>query len=202
MVKTEDVPREKFTPLHPSAPVQKAQEAQDEQKPTLSEKPGDLVMAKPEPQPKTEVKEAKRARPRLLAQVEPNAHENRLPGEKMKQEGGVRRKLEISSLDAKATPLGAYDAALVDAIAQCWYALLDAQEYASDYRGKVVLQFHLHSDGRVSEVNVAENTAGPMPALLCQTAVDKPSPYTPFPPDLRRLVGESRAIQFTFYYNW
>ena len=40
-----------------------------------------------------------------------------LPGQQMKQAGGMRRhSLEISSLDAQATTYGAYDAALIDAV--------------------------------------------------------------------------------------
>jgi outer membrane biosynthesis protein TonB len=206
VVKTEDVPREKFEPLHPSAPVpppQAAQPAQEEQRPKPSEKPGDLTMGKPEPKPEKKPGQAPHQRPRLLAQVMPQARENRLPGEQMRQEGGVSRHLEIASLDAKGTPLGDYDRALIDAIANCWYKLLDAQQYASDYRGKVELQFHLYADGRVADLNVTENTTGEdRPALLCQLAVDTPSPFLPFPPSLRTTVPNPRSIQFTFYYNW
>ena len=201
IVKTEDIPIEKFAPLQPSKPAQPAQQEQTElkAKPTLA--PGDLTLAKPELNPKKDEGDAPRPRPRRLAEVQTRPQDNRLPGEMMKQEGGVKHRLEIASLDAKVTPFGAYDAALVEAIAQCWYGLLSAQEYASDYRGKVVLQFHLHSDGRVSDVKVTENTAGTVPGYICQTAIDKPNPYAQFPPDMRRLVGETRSIQFTFYYN-
>jgi len=201
IVKTEDVPREKFAPLQPAKPAQPAQQEQTEvkAKPTLA--PGDLTLAKPDPNPKKDEGDAPRPRPRRLAEVQTKPQDNRLPGEMMKQEGGVKRHLEIASLDAKATPFGAYDAALVEAIAQCWYGLLDAQEYASDYRGKVVLQFILHADGRVSDVTVTLNTAGTVPGYICQTAIDKPNPYAQFPPDMRRQAGETRNLQFTFYYN-
>jgi hypothetical protein len=120
----------------------------------------------------------------------------------MKQEGGVHR-IDMPSLDTEATPLGLYDRALIDAVANCWYGLLDAQAYALDYRGKVMLEFQLHSDGRVSDIKIAENTTGEsVPGLLCQTAIDKPNPYAAFPPEVRRIVGETRHIQFTFYYSW
>jgi hypothetical protein len=89
---------------------------------------------------------------------------------------------------------------LIDAIRQCWYDLLDNQKYAADYSGKVVLQFELHSDGRITDLKVAGNSAGEIPGWLCETAVDKPSPYAPFPPDMRRSIGETRHIQFTFFY--
>lgn len=119
----------------------------------------------------------------------------------MKQEGGVRRRLEIASLDAKATPFGAYDAALVEAISQRWFSLLDQRDFASDARGKVVVQFVLHYDGRITDLSVAQNTVGEVLALICQKAILDPSPYASWPSDMRRLLGESRNIQFTFYYN-
>ena len=119
----------------------------------------------------------------------------------MKQEGGVSRRREMASLDTKATPFGAYDAALVEAISQRWFTLLDQREYASDSRGKVVLQFRLHFNGRVTDMNVAENTAGEVLGLICQKAVLDPAPFATWPSDMRRTLGETRNIQFTFYYN-
>jgi hypothetical protein len=160
-----------------------------------------MTLAKPDLIQKKGEGDEPRARPRTLQEALARQPDKRLPGQKVKQEGGVRRHLEIASLDAKATLVGAYDAALVEAVANCWYGLLDAQEYASDYRGKVVLQFQLHSDGRITDVNVSENTAGSIPELLCETAVDKPNPFSPFPGDMRRIVGEIRNITFTFYYQ-
>ena len=126
---------------------------------------------------------------------------NRIPGEKMKQEGGVRRRLEFAALDAKASPFGSYDAALIEAISQRWYSLLDERDYASDSRGKVVLQFRLHYDGRITDMNVDQNTAGEMLGLICQKAVLDPAPFAPWPSEMRRLIGDIRSIQFTFFYN-
>jgi hypothetical protein len=207
VVKTEDVPREKFVPLQPTPtptpPAPPAPEPVAEAKAKPAEKPGDLTMAKPEPDPQPKRDDGQEPKPRArtikeaLARREPN----RLPSQKSQQEGGVKHRLEIASLDAKATPFGTYDEALVEAISQCWFNLLDQQNYAADYRGKVVLQFRLHQDGRVSDVREAENTAGTVPGVICQAAVDKPNPYPPFPSDMRRTVGETRSIQFTFFYN-
>jgi hypothetical protein len=118
----------------------------------------------------------------------------------MKQEGGVQRRHEMASLDTKATPFGAYDAALVEAISQRWFTLLDQRDYASDSRGKVVLQFHLHYDGRITDMNVSENTAGEVLGFLCQKAVLDPAPFAAWPSDMRRTLGNVRSIQFTFYY--
>lgn len=206
VAKTEEVPKEKFVPLQPAAapPAPKPQEAQVEQKPKPAYTPGDLTLAKPAPKPRPaegEAKEAKPARPRTIKEALARQQDSRLPGEKMQQEGGVERRREFASLDTKATPFGAYDAALVEAICQRWYSLLDARDYASDSRGKVVLQFRLHHDGRVSDMNVSANTAGEVLGLICQKAVLDPAPFAAWPSDMRRTLGETRNIQFTFYYN-
>jgi hypothetical protein len=203
VVKTEDIPREKFTPLQPSRPAQQPREAQPEIKPKPAYTPGDLVMAKPELQPRLDdgdANEAKPPRPRTIKEALARQQDSRLPSEKMKQEGGVSRRAEFASLDTKATPFGAYDAALVEAISQRWFTLLDEREYASDSRGKVVLQFHLHYDGRVTDMNMADNTAGEVLGLICQKAVLDPAPFAVWPSDMRRTLGDTRNIQFTFYY--
>ena len=90
---------------------------------------------------------------------------------------------------------------MVEAISQRWYSLLDERSYASDSRGKVVLQFVLHQDGRISDMNVAENSSTEMLSIICQKAVRDPEPYAAWPAEMRRTMGEIRRIQFTFYYN-
>jgi hypothetical protein len=201
--KTEDVPREKFAPLQPSRPAQQAKAAQPELKPKPAQPPGDLVMAKPSPTPRETQGDANEAKPPHFHKIsEALAHQqdNRLPGEKMKQEGGVPRRHEIASLDTKATPFGAYDSALVDAISQRWFALLDEHQYSSDSVGKVVLQFRLHYDGRITDMKEAENTTSQMLGILCQKAVLDPAPFAAWPSDMRRTLGDTRNIQFTFFY--
>jgi outer membrane biosynthesis protein TonB len=202
---THDVPREnQYLPLQPSPPkpqhldvVQK--DNQPEEKPKPTETPGDLTMARPDPNPSKADGEAPKERPRTLAAAAAQ-HPDRLPpGLQMKQEGGVRRVSDVA-FDVVGTKFGEYDRALIDAVRQCWYDLLDNQKYAADYSGKVIVHFDLHSDGRISGVHIESNTAGEIPGWLCQTAVDKPSPYAQFPADMRRSVGEIRHIQFTFFY--
>jgi hypothetical protein len=200
LAKTEDVPREKFTPLQPVPPVPKAKEPQEEAKAVTTYKPGDLTMTKPDLNPKKDEGREKQSRPKTVQEAKARLQENQLAGQKMKLEGGVSLHSK-NSVDAKATPFGEYDYFLVMAISQCWHALLEEQSYASDYRGKVVVQFQLHYDGRITELNIAENTAGSIPGSICETAVEKPRPYSKFPADMRRVVGDTRHIQFTFYYD-
>ena len=83
-----------------------------------------------------------------------------LVGEKMKQDGGVRQRLEMSSLDAKATPFGRYDAELIEAIQSRWYDLLDQVSYNNYRSGRVVVQFRLNYDGRITDMRIGETTVG------------------------------------------
>lgn len=150
---------------------------------------------------KTAEKAAHPTRPRTLIEARARMQDNAIAGQKMRQEGGVKNRVEISALDAKATPFGAYDAAIVAAIQQRWYDLLDRARYSGDKRGKVVLEFRLHSSGRISNLTVAENTVGEFLGSLCQLAITDPAPYPKWPLEMQRLFGgDFRDVRFTFFY--
>lgn len=226
VVRTEDVPRVKPTPLQPTpskSPVKPAPEvkpaarnlAQEEARPTAGYTPGDLAMVKPDLKPRTdpsketstakaapmETSPEKASKPRYLDDPQVVEKMKRLYGPKMAQDGGVARVQPTPSLDTKETIFGDYDAELVAAISTRWYELLDQRDYASDGRGRVVVQFNLDYRGKVTELNIEENTVGEVLGYICQKAIQDPAPYKPWPLELRRLQGDTRHIQFTFYYN-
>jgi hypothetical protein len=107
VVKTENVPRPDFNKLQPAtpAPQQKLQPA--------AARPGDLTLGKPENSQKQEEQPRPRTIKQALAQ-----QSHQLPGQQMKQDGGMRRAALMSSFDVKATPFGAYDAAFIEAVTQ------------------------------------------------------------------------------------
>ena len=198
--KTEDAERNKFSKLQPALPAEKPQ-PEERARPKPKVVPGDLTLAKPEQQPRPDLGEAPKPRPRKLSELAQNQI-SRPPGQKMKQDGGVKRTVSMASLDAKATPFGTYDALLVSAISQRWWDLLDSREYASEARGHVALQFKLHHDGRITEMKVMENTVSETLSLICQKAVLDPAPFDKWPTEMRLMVGaDFRQIQFTFFYN-
>lgn len=120
----------------------------------------------------------------------------------MQQSGGVRRYSIAEGLDVKAMPFGDYDGAIIAAIQQRWYGLLDERDYARGYTGKVVLTFRLNADGRVTEMRVQENEVSDILALICQRAVLDPAPFAPWPSDMRRMIGaDFREVRFTFHHN-
>jgi len=198
--KTEDAERNKFSKLQPALLAEKP-EPEEQARPKPKVAPGDLTLAKPELNPTTDLGEAPKPRPRRLSELAQNKI-TRPPGQKMKQNGGVKRTVNMASLDAKGTPFGVYDALLVQAISQRWYDLLDSREYAAEGRGHVALQFKLHHDGRITDMRVAENTVSETLSLLCQKAVLDPAPFEKWTTEMRLMVGSDfRLIQFTFYYN-
>jgi outer membrane biosynthesis protein TonB len=202
VVKTEDVPRTKAFPLQPALPAPPTPQPEPEAKPKATYAPGDLAMAKSD---KTEQKnegDAPLPKPRTVAEAKARLQNNQLAGEKMKQEGGVKDRHVTSSLDVMSTPFGAYDAAIIAAVQNRWYDLLDSRKYARDRVGRVTLRFHLNSDGSISELEIVENTVDLALGLLCQSAIKDPSPYARWPLDMRRLIGaEYREVTFSFFYN-
>lgn len=148
-----------------------------------------------------EPESAKQERPRTLAQArQQNAG---LIGRKMKQKGGMDRFRLQSTPNLLKTPFGNYDAAVIQAIQQRWYNLLENLPIVQNTRGKVVLKFWMKSDGSVSDLKVVENSAGDdLQSYACEAAVRDPAPYGPWPEDMRREIqSDRREIQFTFYYN-
>ncbi len=201
--KTEDIEKQVYLPLQPAPPlvVQKGSEELEEIKAAPQVKPGSMQVGKIELSEKPDPGEARVSRPRTIVAALARQTGTQLPGRKMQQEGGVKHRSQLESLDAKATLFGAYDNALVEAISARWHSLLQDRDYAIYSSGRVVLRFQLHSDGRVSAMDVAENTVGEVLGLICEKAVRDPAPYPVWPTDLRRLAGDTRKIQFTFYYN-
>jgi len=201
--KTEDVPT--LPKLQPTAPPQQpvpetkpAEEAHPHDPMSL----GDLKLNKPvEPKPEDQKSDQPVQRPRTLKQAQAQAQQQQLPGQKLQQAGGVRRQRVWSSLDAKATAFGDYDRAIVEAVTQRWYDLLDSHRFAQDRTGKVILHFKLKPDGTVGEMKILENTVGELLGYVCEESVQEAAPFGKWPSDMRREIGANyRDISFTFYY--
>jgi hypothetical protein len=205
VVKTEDVPRqpEKVKQLQPMPPSLPGPEDQAEQKSKPTAPAGDLAMGKPDPNPKKDTGDAPRPRPRTIKEAMARMPETAIPGAKMKQDGGVKRKLDWAAFDVKASLFGAYEETIVAAISQRWFDLLDERAYASDQRGKVIIRFNLHYDGTITGVKISENTTGAeVLGYVCVKAIEDPAPYAPWPSDMRHEIASGVfEVQFTFYYN-
>ena len=193
--------------LKPEPATPKADVTQEALKPKAALPAGDLTLARPADTPRTAEGPARQERARTvkeyyarLAQRDPQAYAG-LVGQKMKQEGGVKNRNLVTSLDTKATAYGAYDAALIYAVQTRWYALLDAKGFAGEHTGKVNLQFRLHYDGRVADMQVLSATVDDLLSIICQRAILDNSPYERWPTAMRNEIGaDFRDVTFTFFY--
>ena len=137
-------------------------------------------------------------RPRTLAEAKARMDGGMLIGEKMKQDGGVQRRGSIA-LDVRGSPFGAYDGKIIAAIQQAWYHLLADRLTPI---GKVVIEFHLHANGRVSHLTMAGSEVGELYGQMCALAVQRPAPFDPWPREMRLALGaEYREVRFTFFYE-
>jgi len=190
--KTENVLHPDFSKLQPTPKEQTPSREPEESHSPLQ--PGDLTLATPE-----KLQDQQQQRPRTIKEALLRSH--RMPGVQMHQDGGVRRDLLVPSFDAKQTPFGKYDAEVFDAIQQYWDDELDQINYDGYQSGKVILQFHLNYDGRITDMKVFESTVGETMTLMCELAVLRPAPYAPWPSALRHMIGDNyREILLTFYY--
>lgn len=192
----------KALPLQPSPKVTKPDKEDTEEKPAEKQSVGDIAFAKPsenppKPDSNQNGKDDKtRRRPRTIAEAQKKAG---TLGEKSKQHGGSKQLDLSAALDVKGTALGDYVAEMVEAIKVRWYDQLD--QVSATTPGRVVIEFRLHSNGRVSNVHVGRSDVGEMLSLICQKAIQDPSPYKPWPKELRHeMNADYRDVTFTFSY--
>jgi hypothetical protein len=210
--RTEDVERPQPQPLQPSLPKPvpaepvEPQTVQEKAEPRPQQPKGDLEIARPSTNPRDtrgdaeKPQEEKQPRERVRTLADARAKSG-LPGERVRQTGGVPRMEDISSVDAKATPFGEYDRALIYAVTTHWYSLVDQTRSYHARSGKVVVEFRLLPDGRAVNIKVREESVGELLATYCWSAIDRAAPFGRWPDDMRRLIGDHRDIRFTFFYN-
>ena len=209
VIKTTQDTRLKPQPLQPSPPSRQTANAPEAKAlPKKAYTPGDLVMARPgekaqEKNGQSETETGAEAQPQPVHQrprtIAEGMAKHGMLGEKSRQEGGVKRLKMDSSLDAMKTSYGDYDREFIDAVRTRWYQLL---ENRSPGTGKVVVEFRLHPDGRVTDLNIAQNEMSDLFGLICAQAIREPAPYRPWPLEMRRNIPkEYRDVTFTFYYG-
>ncbi len=210
MLKTEDVKQPVFT-KNQAAPQPKTQPSKESpeqvtkasrEAEAAGRRAGDLDRGKASPTAEKPAAEALTAQPRPRSLKQANAQlARRTPGVAITMPGGVRQMAVTESFDAKATPFGEYDRALVDAVTEHWYSLLDSRQFALDRTGKVTVSFRLNDDGSVTEVKVANNSVGELLGQVCADAIEESAPFARWPTDMREMVGQNyRDVTFTFGY--
>ena len=185
-------------PLQPAPPKPKVEEAP---------KPGDLAFNKPrDPKPPSQGLVDNGAgqtvttpsdRPRTIAKALQKAA---LSGRLVKQEGGAERKGRVA-FNARATEFGEYDRDFIAAVENRWHYLIE-NNMVTPRTGKVILEFKLTHDGRITDMKIQDNEVGDILGLFCRNAVEDNQRYREWPDEMRRKIGlNPRDIRFTFYYN-
>ena len=181
--KTEDTPRFNPQPLQPSPG-------------SLGNAADPAKAVEPPKEDGNTITIPSKEKPRTLAAAK---QQKNIVGEKVKQDGGAKRRGQIS-LDVAATSFGAYDAAFIAAVQKRWFDILDNTSF-SQRPGKVVLEFRLKYDGTIVEMRQSQTDVGEVLGLICQRAVEDPAPYAPWPRDMRATFTQGyRDIRFTFVY--
>lgn len=200
--KTEDTPRSPYDKLQPDFSALNPPKPVEKPKPAMPESAGDIAMARPDPNLRPDTGNTDEPRPRTVAEAKMRQNRTKTAGEAMKQEGGVNHRLQLSSVDARSTTFGAYDAEFINAVSSRWDDLLDSMSYAGYRHGRVRLQFRLHYDGRISDMKVLETDVGDVLTTLCEKAVLDPAPFDKWPREMRMEIGKDyRDVTFTFFYN-
>ena len=202
--KTEDTPRQTKPQPAPSpqqqlrpSPETQPTEAATETSPLNQGDDQKVKQLADKTTPEQKPSPSQQQRPRTLKEAMEQQH---MPGVQMQQDGGAHRR-KTALFDVQATPFGEYDRALIDAVQNQWYSMLDSQRFAEDRTGRVTVSFKLNSDGTVQDVKILENGVGDVLSYVCQAAIEQSAPFGKWPDDMRREIGANfREITFTFDY--
>ncbi len=101
-------------------------------------------------------------------------------------------------------PFKDYDAKIVKAVKERWYALIDRFGVYS-HHGWVTVDFEITNDGKVENVKAVDTSPEMKRSValqeLCEKAVVRAAPFDPRPASLRALVGPGpRHASITFRY--
>jgi outer membrane biosynthesis protein TonB len=156
---------------------------------------GDLTVGTPE----AEKKQPAQRKGEAWAQVRPKSI---TPAADLVKKASPRITMNDASVDALASPFGEYDSAIIAAIKKHWLYLLQQDDYVRGNYGKVVLEFRMHADGRITDLRITDNEVTDLLSIICQRSILAPAPYRPWPPSMRRTMGLGyREVRFTFYYE-
>lgn len=113
--------------------------------------------------------------------------------------GGVPGTGQLS-WDAKMTPFGEYLALMAEPIKNKWHSLARAS-VQNESGTRVRVKFTLHKDGSVSDVEIAESNAKSLTAaVICKDAIENPSPFREWPPEMVARFGDEETFEFGFWY--
>ena len=154
-------------------------------------KPNPKNQTKPKVNPKQEGKRASslaEARSMKMAKINSN---------KRYQDGGVKNRSRIESLDVKQSPYGDYLGIFFSTIESHWYRHIGGVDF-----GRVVIQFKFWKNGNVTDVKVVSNSATSLLKMRCERSIENASPFDPWPDGMREYEGNDyKSVTITFKYH-
>jgi len=139
------------------------------------------------------VPQVPRPRQRLSSQT--------LPGPLMRSNGRAAA-LGNLSVDARFTEFGDYLNRMFNAIGYQFILLAEYMEAAmAEISSRVIVEFKITSGGEVKDVMVVFTTAHSPATLICEDAIQSPSPYGPWTQDMVETLGEEQTVRITFLYR-
>jgi len=109
-------------------------------------------------------------------------------------QGGQQTPGASIQFDTKGVEFGPWLRRFVNRVRREWFIQMAAQTM----RGHVVIQFHIHRDGHITDVNVAQPSSIDSFNLAAYNAIVGASPVDPLPPE---YPSEQAFFTVTFYYN-
>jgi hypothetical protein len=104
------------------------------------------------------------------------------------------------AIDATFSQFGEYEQQFYAAVQAGWYQEIEFFQ-PIDTSARVVVQFRIHADGTVDDVEILNSTAGEIATLICQTALTKRSPFRPWTAEMIKTFGQERIMKVSFSYR-
>ena len=116
----------------------------------------------------------------------------------MDQQNAGTARLGAPSLDVRLTGYGDYDARFFAAISIAWRKQIKNRSWVAS---TVKVDFNLHADGRIDEVQIHDTTAASILQFFCREAIEQPAPFESWSNEMRAQLGPGpRRCRITFNY--
>jgi len=172
--------RELTAAIDPAAPIEVYRPSEDPAR-QAAEGGGGGAEARPMP----------RERPRLAPEL--------IQGPLMNSRGSAARRGTLA-IDATFSEFGEYQQQFYAAIQVGWYQEIEFFQ-PIDTSAKVFISFVLHKDGSISKLEVLRSTASDLATTLCETAIQKRSPFRPWTKEMVEVFGDRRTLRVSFHYR-
>jgi len=104
-------------------------------------------------------------------------------------------------IDARWSNYGQYLQQLIESVQIQWERILIQSRVYPGSGTNVVVKFILNDRGEVARIIGVEGSAGELGKQSCVSAITTRSPYGEWTDDMKRILGESQELTFSFYYQ-